>query len=797
MHRPLLVFALALAFGSAIALPKRPPRDYDLLNVEWHVTLDFDHAGLSGDVTNTVRPLQAGLTKVRFDFGPADISGVTVDGKPATYNRDGEGLFVDLGGPASVKAYSVEVKYTMHPTAGAYFIPASRGYPAHTPVAYTQGEMEDNRYWIPTYDFPDNKATADGYVTVPAGYKVLSNGRLVDDKKEGGTETWHWKQDLPMSTYLISFVAGPYDVGHDHWGRMDVSYWAPEGLLNWGQAAFGRTDRIIDFYSKITGFRYPWAKFAQAGVPDFMFGGMENTSAVTQTLSALFPPTDAPVANSTGLVAHELAHQWFGDTVTCADWSHAWLNEGFASFMPSFWVRKSDGEDAFERSRYGTFQGGLAAHRFQKRPVVYSDYELPIDNFGGFIYAGGASRLFMLMDKLGEPAFWKGVHDYLEEYKFKPVTTDIFFDAMSRSSGVDLKTFEKQWLYTAGVPNVSVELKDGKVELKQSGDLFDIQPWVWVLRDHKWTKKQVALESGSALVDMGDLKDAAVLLDPESRTMMNVTSHLTYTPEQALEIFKTGPIVARDRFVSRLGDQPQTVLRDLAKRERDLQLKETLIGMLNADSQDELVKYAHDSDARVRLAALRTLSRMHADGKDSATEALLNDAYSKDPNDDIRNFAFGVQVEKDSTGKLAEYGWGTDSFRESFRNAALSYWERHDKDKARAMALLALDKPLSEPLRVNSIQYLASIKDRPGEHEVYDHLVAVVQEGSFGATISAMNALVTYGNKDAAKYIEPLTHSSLHFMRRSAQGAMASLMGGGQAPAPRGRRGRQRDGNGG
>lgn len=779
MHRSFPVVALALAFGSAHALPKRPVRDYDLLNVEWHVTLDFDHSSLTGDVTNTVKPLAAGLKQVRFDFGPAEISSVTVDGRDAQYKHEGDGLFVDLTEGATVKPYKVEIKYATKPTGGAYFIPGSRAYPAHTPVAYSQGEMEDNRYWIPTYDFPDNKATTDGYITVPAGYKVLSNGRLVGEKPSGSTTTWHWKQELPMSTYLISFVAGPYDVGHDHWGKMDVSYWAPEGLLDWGKAAFGGTDKIIDFYSKLTGFNYPWAKFAQAGVPDFMFGGMENTSAVTQTINALFPPSDVPTQNASGLVAHELAHQWFGDTVTCADWSHAWLNEGFASFLPSFWVRQSEGEDQFERSRYGTFQGGLQAHAFQKRPVVYSDYELPIDNFGGFIYAGGASRLYMLMDKLGEPVFWKGVKDYLNEYKFKPVTTDNFFDAMAKSSGVDLKKFEQQWLYTAAVPHVTVSVADGKVVVDQTEPTFEFDPWIWVLKNHKWTKTRVHLDSTHATFDVGDLTGAAVLLDPEGRDMMNLVSHIQYSPEQSMEVFKTGPAVARDKFVDRLGNLTQAQLREMVKNEKTLSLKETLMSRLTSESRDDLLGYAKDKDARIRLAAMQNLSRLGGSG-DTAIEMLFNTAYSGDPNDDIRNFAFGVQLQKDKTGRLADYGWTTDSFRDSFRLGALNWWFEHDKEKARTMCFVALDKPMSDPVRREAIRYLGEMKDKKGEHVVFDRLIAIVQEGSFGAMQTAMNALTSYaGTPDqvsqAAKAIEPLTHASLHFIRRAALSAMRRL----------------------
>ncbi len=268
-------------------------------------------------------------------------------------------------------------------------------------------------------DYPDDKATSEGFIEVGSlGEIKISNGKLLDVKEHPDRRIFHWKIDKQHANTLISLIAGKYDKGSGFCGQMPGDYYVPQGLLDWGEPTFGHTEKIIDFYSKLTGFKYPYAKFCQSAVPDYMFGGMENITAVTQTINALHPKSSEPVIDSTGLVAHELAHQWFGDTVTCNGWSDAWLNEGFATFLPTFWDREKSGEEAYDLGRYGTFQGGLAAHQDTSRSVVWKGYKNPLDMFNNFIYPGGASRMFMLMDQLGEARFWKAITAYLNERKY-------------------------------------------------------------------------------------------------------------------------------------------------------------------------------------------------------------------------------------------------------------------------------------------------------------------------------------------------------------------------------------------
>lgn len=336
MKRSLLALGLCLSFGSAYA-QRAPERTFNLIDVNWKLSFDETSGQIFGDVTNTVRPLRPNVTKVAFQAVKLEISKVYVDGASSSYLYDGKEVQVPL--PVNVstsQALKVRIVYSGTPSAGVYFIPKKRAFPAKSSMVYTQGEMIDTRYWLPTYDWPDDKATSEATITVPKGYYALSNGRLLERMVSGENETFHWKLDQPVSTYLISFVAGKYDEGTDPGAAIPTYYYVPAGLKSWGDVSFGGTSKIVDFYGKLTGFTYPYAKFSQAAVSDFMFGGMENTTAVTQTINAIYPPEVADYESATGLIAHELAHQWFGDTATATDWEHIWLNEGFATFLPTF-----------------------------------------------------------------------------------------------------------------------------------------------------------------------------------------------------------------------------------------------------------------------------------------------------------------------------------------------------------------------------------------------------------------------------------------------------------------------------
>lgn len=776
-----LAFALAGLVGSSIALagPGRAPKTYDLKNVEWHVTVHPESATLDGEVINSIHLLKKEAS-VDFDAGQLTIASVKVNGAAATNSLKGETLTVQLPDGGAKGDYKVDIVYNCKPTGGAYFVPGTACYPGHTPVVFTQGECEDNRYWLPTYDYPDNKASSEGFITVPKGWKVLSNGKLVADYVKGDQETWHWKMDQPHSTYLISFVAGPYDIGHEMWGKMPVEYWVPEGLLDWGKAAFGGTGDIIEVYSKLTGFKYPYAKFAQSAVPDFMFGGMENITCVTQTISALFPPSESGTRNSTGLVAHELAHQWFGDTVTCEDWSHAWLNEGFATFMPPFFTRATKGEEAFQNERAGIFQGAVPFG--EALPIVWTGYKNPFDNFFvNLIYPGGATRMYMLMDQLGEKVFWKGIHDYLEANKYKPVTTERFFAAMSKSSGKDLTPFMKQWFYTAGIPQISAKVDGNSLVFSQKKPYFVIDPevWFWDANAQGWVKKKLHFDADGSdfRLDVGaDLAKAYYRVDPEGHYLIHVNSSAPEAPaDQRLAIFKQLPAFSRGRFANALrGIGQDNLVRLIADPQYDLYAP-TFVRLLDASSKDVLVRLAKSGKDRIRLAAVAALDGLYRENLPDDVKTLFQSLADGEPNDSIKSVAFTAILHLTKDSALVEKAWSRNSVGDSFREEALQWWMEHDKVAARKHALEAIDKQMSEPVVLSAIRILGELKELPGETVVYDHMLKVLSGTAWSQRMSAMQALVSLGNKDALPIIDAMRHETLWMTKQAAEGAYQQL----------------------
>ncbi|HWD39720.1 MAG TPA: hypothetical protein VG944_12795, partial [Fimbriimonas sp.] len=247
------VFALSAGAAAFSELPKnaREDHEYHLVNVKWDLSFDFDKGSIVGDVTNTVVPTKDGATLL-FDCPKLKIESADVNGEAAKTETNGRVLrVIPASGDVSGRKLDVHIHYSGLPEAGIYFVPADRAFPAHTDIVYTQGEMEDNRYWLPTYDDPDDKATFESFIHVPAGWKALSNGKLIDVTHSGSSDVWHWKLDKPASTYLISMVAGPYDEVVDGHDPVPVSYWVPEGLDAMGKEAFGGTDKVVQFYGKL------------------------------------------------------------------------------------------------------------------------------------------------------------------------------------------------------------------------------------------------------------------------------------------------------------------------------------------------------------------------------------------------------------------------------------------------------------------------------------------------------------------------------------------------------------------
>ncbi|NIT57927.1 MAG: aminopeptidase, partial [Aliifodinibius sp.] len=313
----------------------------------------------------------------------------------------------------------VAIEYEAQPRAGLYFVHPEIGYPDKPWQIWSQGEMEFNSHWFPCYDFPNDRMTSEMIVTVPKWQMAISNGELlaVTENDASNTITYHWKESVPHVTYLLSLVVGEFLEARDEWtggsprrNGVPVTYYVEPQDSHKVARSFHKTVEMMDFFSHKTGIDYPYEKYAQTTIRDFMWGGMENISATTLTRNTLHDQRAHLDYTSDGLVAHELAHQWWGDLLTCNNWNHIWLNESFATYFDALYVDHDMGNDEFimemqqNRNRY--LKEDSTKYR---RPIVYNLYEDASQMFDRHTYQKGSWVLHMIRYILGDELWWKAI----------------------------------------------------------------------------------------------------------------------------------------------------------------------------------------------------------------------------------------------------------------------------------------------------------------------------------------------------------------------------------------------------
>ena len=456
-----LLLLAACAISPAFAdEPYARSRDYDLQHSKIAMRFDVEKKEIFGDVTHTLTILRDNTAKVSFDSVDLNIRSVTVDRAPAKFETTDAKLIVSL--PESAKMgqkFEIEIKYDGKPSKGIYFILPDAGYPNRPIQIWTQGESEDTRFYLPTYDYPNDRLTTETILTVPAAWQTIANGKLVSVTDAGkGLKTWTWKESLPSSTYLISVIVGEFDEVKDSWRGIPVDYFAPKGRGDRLQINYGRTPAMIELFSKKFGVDYPWEKYDQTMVDDFVAGGMENSSATTNASESLTNPklVSEYVDDQDELISHELTHQWFGDLVTCKAWSDIWLNEGFATFGETMWTEAHYGKDLADYRRWSAQQEWFHQPNLFYKPIVRHDFLEDSDEFDGNAYGKAGWVIDMLRHQLGEDAFYAGIKHYLEANRGKNALTSDFAKAMEEATHVNIDQFLTQWIYGAGAPKLDI-----------------------------------------------------------------------------------------------------------------------------------------------------------------------------------------------------------------------------------------------------------------------------------------------------------------------------------------------------
>ncbi len=436
-------------------------RDFDVQHVKLELTVEPEKKKLEGAVHVTLSPIIDNVTRLEFDTVDLDIEDVKLSlGKISSFENTGRKLIINLDKALKMSEnLTVSIRYSAEPRRGLYFIGPDKYYPDRPIQAWTQGEDEDSRYWFPCYDYPNDRATSEMIATVPSKYTVISNGVLVETKEEKAkeTKTCRWKQDIPHSSYLTSLVVGEFSLVKEKVDDVELQYYVPKGREEDAKRSFEKTPKMIRFFGDYFGVKYPYPKYAQVTVSDFIFGGMENISATTLTERTLHDRRAHLDFSSDDLVSHELAHQWWGDLITCRDWSHGWLNEGFATYSETLFKEEDLGKDEASHFIMREFDTYVEedSERY-RRPIVSRTYIDPTDLFDRHLYQKGGLVLHTLRYYLGEELFQKGLRNYANTFREKVVETSDFRRAMEEATGRSLEGFFDQWVHHGGHPEFKV-----------------------------------------------------------------------------------------------------------------------------------------------------------------------------------------------------------------------------------------------------------------------------------------------------------------------------------------------------
>src|ERR1043166_424048 len=381
-----------------------PERDVQVLHLALEVTPDFKQRTIGGKTTLRFKTMAKPVQELKLDAVDLNVQTVESTEKVQHYQVAGEKLVITFAAPIPAdKEAAVTITYSAEPKQGLYFRTPEMGYKQGDTHLFSQGEAIQARHWYPCLDSPNMKATSEVTCHVPEGMTVISNGRLVSESKDAATGlvASHWSQEKPHANYLITLVAGYLKKLEDKAGTVPLAFYTPPSEIQYAQTSFRTTKEIMEFFNQEIGVPYPWPKYDQVCVNDFVAGGMENTSATTLTDRTLCTDDTENIHSSDSLVAHEMAHQWFGDLVTCKDWSHIWLNEGFATYYDALFDGHKNGRDAMLYGMYGNARQILGAAN-DTNAIVRRTYDSPDSMFDFLAYPKGGWVLHMLRSQLGE-----------------------------------------------------------------------------------------------------------------------------------------------------------------------------------------------------------------------------------------------------------------------------------------------------------------------------------------------------------------------------------------------------------
>jgi len=641
-----LLLLLMVFIGQAQQTDYRATKDRvnNLVHTRLKVDFDFEKSQLNGEAWIDLQAHFYPTNTLVLDAKSFDIHRVLMNGRKLAYNYSDDQLTITLDKTYQQgETYQVYIKYTAKPeevihqggvaitdAKGLYFIDPMDADPDKPTQVWTQGETESSSCWFPTIDSPNQKTSQEIYMRVPNQYVSLSNGELISQTEHGdGTRTDYWKMDEKHAPYLFFMGVGDFSVVRDQWNDLDVDYYVEKEFAYVAKEIFGHTPEMMDYFSELTGIAYPWDKYAQIVVRDYVSGAMENTTAVVHGERAQQHRGELLDENIwEGTIAHELFHHWFGDLVTCESWSNLTVNESFATYSVYLWYAYKYGKDRADAHMNADVEAYLRSNS-EDKDLVRFYYKDKDDMFDAVSYNKGSAILHMLRDYLGDKAFFKGLEHYLRKHQFGSAEAHDLRLALEEISGKDLNWFFNQWFFGNGHIHMQVSYdyntinKTVTVTVRQLGKPFvfplsiDIYEPGGTARHEVWVKEEEAsftfpFSQLPKLVNVG-AKHVLLASIKDTKTLQNYLYQYKHAPhyvdrKQAIEAIAKEQQTEKQAYKTMLKalDDPYYELRKFTLENLDLFQKYN-----KKEAIAKIVQLArNDKHTKVRATAIEVLGKL-------------------------------------------------------------------------------------------------------------------------------------------------------------------------------------------
>lgn len=481
-------------------------RYWDITHTRVALHFNMERKTATGQVWIELEPYGAGgiQKEIILDAKSMRIDSVAVEGNDVTYTYENDSLLIKFK-DYQLRPKKLYIAYEAMPykaisggssaitdDKGLYFINTDNSIPNKPVQIWTQGETQANSHWVPTIDKPNERFTTQIELTVPNKYVTLSNGELISKKEHGDTRTDIWKMDKPIQPYAMMFAIGDYTIVEDGaWKSKPINYYVEPEFAPYAKGIFKNTGEMMDFFSEVTHTEYPWNKYSQVVVRDFVSGAMENTTASVFGEFVNKTSRELVDEDNENVVAHELFHQWFGDYVTAESWSNITLNESFATFGEQLWRRHKYGKVSEQVLAYDDLQTYLGQAKENDSPLVRYYYNDREDVFDRISYQKGATILHYLEGQITPKGFNLAMKKYLQGNRLNSAEVDNWRLVVEEVCGRDMNWFFNQWYFRGGHPVLefsykfddNLKLVTIKVEQKQN-ELYKLPLYASIVTDN-------------------------------------------------------------------------------------------------------------------------------------------------------------------------------------------------------------------------------------------------------------------------------------------------------------------------